>query len=95
MSVEKGCSRIKGVCAAYQEGNLPHRLFLPWEEPLSTGPNSRMKHRASLKAVVSKGRTGGRLLPIKGHLRCLDSWTGDRDAGTGAGQLELSSPSVG
>lgn len=40
MTMEKGCSRIKGVCAAYQGGNLPHRLFLPWEEPLSTVPNS-------------------------------------------------------
>lgn len=92
MTVEKGYSRISGVCTAYQQENLPRRLFLLGEEPISAGPNS--ENEAPLKAVVSKGGTGGGLLPIKGHLQCLDSWSGGRDAGTSAGQLELPSPSV-
>ena len=40
MTVEKGYSMTSGVYAAYQEENLARRLFLPWEEPISAGPNS-------------------------------------------------------
>lgn len=56
--------------------------FSSGKSPSLQDPIVRMKHRAPLKAVVSKGGTGGGLLPIKGHLQYLDSWSGNRDAGT-------------